>query len=180
MRIAVAVLLMWAWSCMAQTGSEPALHHRVPESDSGAYSANPPAGTPAGKQKGSSTLPPSAQGEYMLDQTGSVIQITIDSGVLDGYISRLVDGQTTSLTYFFDRTSIHGDHLTFTTRQVHGIWYSFDGVIVRGDAASKHETGFYRLKGTWLIHNDSDKSQSTATVSFKSTPRGSSEFPDVN
>jgi hypothetical protein len=176
-RIAVAVLLMWTTSSLAQTGSEPALHHRVP--GSGSDSASAPS-TPGGKQKGTSTLPPSAQGEFMLDETGSVVQITIENGTLDGYVSKLVEGQTASLTYFFDRTTSQGDHLTFTTRQVHGIWYSFDGTIVRGDAASKQETGFYRLKGTWVMHNESDKSQSATPVSFKSTPRGSSEFPDLN
>ena len=176
MRIAVAVLFMWVSVGLAQSTSEPGLHHRVP----GTESANAPAGSPGGKQKGTSTLPPSAQGEFMLDETGSVVQITIENGTLDGYISKVLDGQTASLTYFFDRTTINGDRLTFTTKQVHGIWYSFDGTIVRGDAASKQETGFYRLKGAWVVHNESDKSQSTATVSFKSTPRGESEYPDLN
>ena len=176
MRFAVAALLM-ASSCMAQSASEPGLHHRVPSS--GGDSASAPS-SPSGKQKGSSTLPPSAQGEFMLDETGSVVQITIENGILDGYISKILDGQTASLTYFFDRTTTQGDHLTFTTKQVHGIWYSFDGTIVRGDVASKQETGFYRLKGTWVVHNESDKSQSTAMVSFRSTPRGESQYPDLN
>jgi len=116
----------------------------------------------------------------MLDETGSVVQITIENGTLDGYISKVLDGQTASLTYFFDRTTINGDRLTFTTKQVHGTWFAFEGTIVRGDAASKQETGFYRLKGTWVVHNETDKSQSTATVNFKSTPRGESEYPDLN
>ena len=113
----------------------------------------------------------------MLDETGSVVQITIENGVLDGYISKLTEQQTSALTYFFDRTTIDGDRLTFTTKQVHGIWYSFDGEIVRSDASrSKQETGFYRLKGTWVTHDEVGKSQSTSMVSLKSTPRGSAEF----
>jgi hypothetical protein len=99
------------------------------------------------------------------------VQITIDNGVLDGYVSRVIEGQTSALTYFFDRTTIDGNHLTFTTKPVHGIWYSFDGTIVRGDATTQHETGFYRLKGTWVLHADAGKTQSTSTVSFRSTPR---------
>ena len=112
----------------------------------------------------------------MLDETGSVVQITIENGILDGYISNLTEQQTSALTYFFDRTTINGDRLTFTTKQIHGIWYSFDGVIVRSDARSKQETGFYRLKGTWVTHDEVGKSQSTSIVSLKSTPRGSAEF----
>ena len=112
----------------------------------------------------------------MLDETGSVVQITIENGVLDGYISKLTDQQTSALTYFFDRTTINGDRLTFTTKQVHGIWYSFDGAIMRTDVPSKQETGFYRLKGTWAIHDEATKNGSTSTVSFRSTPRGSVDF----
>ena len=152
MRIAVAVLLMWASSCAAQTATEPALHHRSAGAETSATAAQP--GSSAGKLRGSTTLPDSAQGEYMLDETGSVVQITIDHGVLDGYISKLTDGQTSSTTYFFDRTTINGDRLTFTTKEVHGIWFSFDGAIVRGDADSKEQTGFYRLKGTWVTHDE--------------------------
>jgi hypothetical protein len=169
-RVAVAVLLLsWTSSTFAQTATEPSLQHRASGSGQNSVAGQP--GASAGKQRGISTLPPSAQGEFMLDETGSVVQITIDSGILDGYISKLTEGQTASLTYFFDRTTINRDHLTFTTKQVHGIWYSFDGAIVRGDADSKQQTGFYRLKGTWVAHDAVGKTQSTTEVSLKSTPR---------
>ena len=82
-----------------------------------------------------------------------------------------LEGQTTALTYFFDRTTIDGNHLTFTTKPVHDIWYSFDGSIVRSDVPAKQETGFYRLKGSWVMHADAGKTQSTSMVSFRSTPR---------
>lgn len=174
--LAVAVVLVWASSCVAQTATEPALHHRAAGSGSDGTVAQP--SSSAGKQRGSTTLPEAAQGEYMLDDTGSVVQITIEHGTLDGYISRLTDGQTASITYFFDRTTINGDQVTFTTKEIHGTWYSFDGAIVRGDAGSKEQTGFYRLKGTWVTHDEAGKSQSTRMVSLKSTPRGPTQFPD--
>jgi hypothetical protein len=163
----VALFAVWVSAASGQATTDPSLHHRTP----GQTEQGPAASTPNAKQKGTSTLPELATGEYMLDETGSVVQITIDNGVLDGYISKVLDGQTTALTYFFDRTTIDGNHLTFTTKEVHGIWYSFDGDIVRGDVPSKQETGFYRLKGTWVLHVVADKSQSTSRVSFKSTPR---------
>ena len=160
------VAFAWALASLGQEATDPALHHRKAAQPEEAIPS-----IPSTKQKGTSTLPETATGEYMLDETGSVIQITIDNGVLDGYISRVIEGQTTALTYFFERTTIDGNRLTFSTRQVHGIWYSFDGAIVRGDAPSRQETGFYRLKGAWVMHYGPDKSQSTSTVSFKSTPR---------
>lgn len=165
-RFFLVLVLAWASVALGQETTNPALHHRTP----GQTDQTAPT-TSSGKVKGTSTLPESATGEYMLDETGSVVQITIDNGVLDGYISRVIEGQTTALTYFFDRTTVDGNHLTFTTKPVHGIWYSFDGTIVRGDAATKQETGFYRLKGTWVMHADAGKTQSPSMVSFKSTPR---------
>jgi hypothetical protein len=159
------LILASASAAIGQEAADPALHHRKPQPEEAIPTI------PSTKQKGTSTLPESATGEYMLDETGSVIQITIDNGILDGYISKLIEGQTTALTYFFDRTTIDGNHLTFTTKAVHGIWYSFDGTIVRGDVPTKQENGFYRLKGTWVMHADADKTQSSSMVNFKSTPR---------
>ncbi len=167
MRVLTAALAFtFVPATLAQTATDPALHHR------GDTPAQGKTSTASGKQRGTSTLPASASGEYMLDETGSVVQITIENGRLDGYISKLLDGQTSSLTYFFDRTTINGDRLTFTTKQIHGVWYSFDGMIKRGDASrDRQEDGYYRLKGTWVTHDEVQKSQSTSMVSLKSTPR---------
>jgi hypothetical protein len=164
--VALAVfLVIGVQAALAQATTDPALHRR---SDASAQ-AQP--GAAAGKQRGTSTLPADASGEYMIDEEGSVVEITIENGVLDGYVSKLVEGPTSFLTYFFDHTTINGNRLTFTTKEVHGIWFSFDGAIVRGDAQSRQKDGYYRLKGTWMTHDDPQKSQSSSTVSLKSTPR---------
>jgi hypothetical protein len=161
--IAASLFLVSAPIVWAQNSTEPALHHRTPADGQSQSTAH-------GQQRGTSTLPPEASGEYMLDEAGSVVQITIENGVLSGYISRFVDASS-SLTYLFDRTTIHATRLTFTTSQVHGIWYSFEGTIVRGDARTVNENGFYRLTGAWVEHDESRKSQSHSTVNLKSTPR---------
>jgi hypothetical protein len=162
--VVAALLLTFVPPAGAQTVTDPALHHRGDTPAQGQPSAS-------GKQRGTSMLPASASGEYMMDETGSVVQITIDNGVVDGYISKLTEEQTSALTYFFNRTTIDGDRLTFTTKEVHGIWYSFDGEIIRDASHSKQENGYYRLKGTWVTHDETQKSQSTSTVNLKSTPR---------
>ena len=165
MRIALAALLLASAlaAVFAQTATDPALHHRGE-----ATQGKPAVGV---KQHGTSTLPNDAPGEYMIDEEGSVVQITIENGMLDGYVSKLAEGNTSSLTYFFDRTTVNGDRLTFTTKEIHGLWYSFDGTIVRGDAKTRQEDGFYRLKGAWVIHDAAQKSQSSSMISLKSTPR---------
>jgi hypothetical protein len=156
-RVACAVLLQIALlfpSVIVQT--VPNLHRRG-ESDE--------AQTPAAK--GFSNLPDAASGEYELDEQGSVIQITIEQNRLSGYVTKME--QETALTLFFDRTSIEGNRLRFTTRTVHGLRYSFAGTIVRGDAANTTESGFYRLAGEWTAYRGA--ARRTQRVSLKSTPR---------
>lgn len=141
---------------------DPSLHHR----NDTAQQAKPPA---VAKLSGISSLPPDASGEYMIDQQGSVIEITIENNRLDGYITKLVEGES-SLTFFFDQTTLGGRQIRFTTKQVHGMWYSFDGLITRGQALSTSETGFYLLRGALVLHSGAQ--QETENVSYRSTPRG--------
>ncbi|HEX3471301.1 MAG TPA: hypothetical protein VHT28_08960 [Silvibacterium sp.] len=166
MRIVLATLILASAlvAAFAQTTTDPALHHRGDASQNQTAAAG-------GKQRGTSTLPADASGEYLIDEAGSVVQITIENGRLDGYVSKLVEGLTSTVTYFFDRTTMNGDRLTFTTKEIHGIWYSFDGLIVRGDGQSKQQDGYYRLRGTLMTHDAVQKSQSSSTINLKSTPR---------
>ncbi|MGB0123836.1 MAG: hypothetical protein WA419_00090 [Silvibacterium sp.] len=122
--------------------------------------------------KGVSTLPDAASGEYELDGNGSVVQITLDENRLTGYVTKMEQGA--SLTLLFDRTTIDRNRLTFTTKAVHGLWYSFAGTIERGNAASASQTGFYRLNGDWTTHHDGGREM--GRVSLKSTPRLNSEM----
>jgi hypothetical protein len=164
-----AATFLFAPSLHAQTATEPALHHRG-SADSASHAP------PGSKLSGASTLPADVSGEYEIDEANSVVQITIEGNRLTGYITKLVD-EKSSLTFFFDQTSLGGNRLAFTTKQVHGTWYSFEGTIIRGDSKTKQESGFYRLKGTWIAHDNAAKNQSTSMVSLKSTPRSNSR-PD--
>ena len=169
--ITLAVLCLSSACCVtAQTAGDPALHRRGSSPASDASVDTRPT-----SQTGVSTLPPDASGEFLLDESGSVIQITLESGKISGYVTRMGDEQSdrdTPLTLFFAQTTARGSHLSFATRKVHGVWYSFDGAIVRGDPkTTRDEDGYYLLRGQWTAHNDTRRSQSVQTVSFKSTPR---------
>lgn len=148
----------------AQTAADPTLHKR---------SETPPA-KPAlsGQHAGYSTLPEDASGEYLLDESGSVVQITLEEkGRLSGYVSKMGDDHV-PMTFFFDQSQINGSGISFTTRKLHGYWYSFEGEITRGDSeATKAEDGYYRLRGSWVVHNDVQKTEAPTRVSLKSTPR---------
>ena len=121
--------------------------------------------------KGVSTLPDEASGEYELDERGPehglVVQITIEQSRLTGYVTKMEQG--TALTLFFDHTTIDGNRVTFTTKTVHGLRYAFAGTIVRGDAETASEAGFYRLAGEWTAYHDGVRE--TEQVRLKSTPR---------
>jgi len=153
--ILIALLLLAA-PAFAQT--TPSLHSR------GHNATQEP---PTRAATGVSTLPDNASGEFTLDSHGSVIQITIEHNRLDGYIT-LMQGNN-ALTLFFDKTSINGKRVTFTTRVVHGLSYAFAGEILRGDAEAPSLNGYYRLAGKLTINHDT--TPQTKWVELRSTPR---------
>ena len=113
------------------------------------------------------TIPEDASGEYELDEKGSVIQITIEHGHLNGYVTKM--DHETALTLFFDHTAVDGNHLSFETKTVHGLHFSFRGTIVRGNAETRSMNGYYRLVGNLTAH--SSAGNQTEQISLKSTPR---------
>lgn len=153
-----AILLLFIGifpALMAQT--DPELRHRGESGQSAQTLA----------AKGVSTIPEQALGEYALDENGSMVQITIEHNRLSGYVTKMDGG--TALTRFFDHTTVNGNRLTFDTKTVHGMKYSFAGSIVRGDTETAAESGFYRLAGDWTTYRGGERN--TVHVSLKSTPR---------
>ena len=141
----------------------------LPQEESGHY------------QPGESNLPEEASGGYALNPDGNeVIEIILNGGGpetrLQGYITRLGDGpsdQGAPLTFFFSRTTVSGSEITFITRQVHGVWWSFAGSIDRGRAAMSTQKGFYFLNGTLAEHFDNGQHQSQR-ISLPLLPEGRS------
>ena len=116
---------------------------------------------------GAVALAEDASGSYAFDHNNESIEIDIHHGKLKGYIARLGDAETdkgTPLTYFFDRAGIRGDQLSFATKVVHGVWYSFDGTIVRGEAKERDDEGYYVLTGQLMTHHPSDSGKSSSEI----------------
>jgi hypothetical protein len=115
---------------------------------------------------GRTNLPQEASGAYALSPNpAEVIQIILngddDSVRLQGYLTRVGDGESdrgAALSFFFARTSVSSSQVTFITRQVHGIWWSFAGTIERGSAQMSTEKGYYFLNGTLTEHFDTGQS----------------------
>ena len=95
---------------------------------------------------------------------------------LQGYLTRMGDGASdrgAPLTYFFARTTVRPTRLTFITRQVHGVWWSFAGTIERGSVQSPSQKGYYFLNGTLTEHFDTGQA-APRHVSLPLLPEGQS------
>ncbi len=116
-------------------------------------------------------------GMYSFLRDGEFVQLTLDDGKLSGYISRFGDSESDKGTFidqFFDKASLDGDHLSFTTKTVHGTWYGFTGVITRAPGKQPAQEGYRVIKGNLVQHvmdaNNADKPQQRE-VEFKSFPQ---------
>jgi hypothetical protein len=130
---------------------------------------------------GRSNLPDEASGSYALSPNpAEVIEMILNGDGndvrLQGYLTRLGDGESdhgAPLTYFFARTTVSPTQLTFLTRQVHGVWWSFAGTIERGSAQMSTQKGYYFLNGTLTEHFDTGQS-APRRVSLPLLPEGQS------
>jgi len=127
-------------------------------------------------------------GTYSFLKDGEFVQISVeDAGKVSGFISRY--GETESdrdafLDHFFKQGKIEGNKLTFTTEEVHGVWYEFSGTVERGDGKQPGDEAYYVLKGK-LIESRSDVDKKTSSklrdVAFKSFPQNlDPNAPDHN
>ena len=119
-------------------------------------------------------------GMYAFLRDGEFVQITVeDAGRVTGFISRYGDLESdrdTFLEQFFKDGKLEGNHLTFSTKTVHGIWFEFEGAVERGDGKKPGDEAYYVLKGT-LTQYTTDAAKKTTTrareVSLKSFPQDS-------
>jgi hypothetical protein len=155
-----------------QQSENPGLQHR-------------PAGAPADQtvkvtlEGGKTVLPDDAFGLYRYadrpGEFGEGLQINQQFGEVSGYFSVSAGSNSHGklLTYFLSEVE-GGDpsgrgHFSFTTRQVHGIWYTFDGKVFRGPAANATEDGYYLMDGTLTTHDDVQKTTQDKRISLKLT-----------
>ena len=123
---------------------------------------------------------PDYSGMYSFLREGEFVQITIeDKGGVSGFISRFGDSESDRgvfLDQFFKAGKMESDRLTFTTENVHGTWFEFAGILVRGPGKKPDEEGYYVARGK-LTRFTTDADQKTNSqsrqVEFKSFPRDS-------
>src|SRR5271170_1908486 len=123
-----------------------------------------------------SVLPDDASGLYRFgDKEGMLaegVQIDEQFGDVTGYLTTKASsdgGKGTLVGYFFSRVEGGGGDLNFTTKAVHGVWYSFEGKVVRGQGLSRAQDGFYLLEGVLIDHDDAGQTTQRQTISLKLT-----------
>jgi hypothetical protein len=117
-------------------------------------------------------------GMYTFLREGEFIQVTVEEGKVSGFISRFGDSDTDKnefLDQFFESGKLDSNHLTFTTKNVHGTWFTFDGTVGRATGKKPEEEGYYVIRGTLnRFRGDADKkntTQDSRQVEFESFPR---------
>jgi hypothetical protein len=116
-------------------------------------------------------------GMYSFLRDGEFVQLTIEDGKVSGYISRFGDADSDKgqfIDQFFDKASLAGDHLSFNTKTVHGVWYDFNGVITITPGKRYGQEDYRIIKGSLVQHTTDAGSKDKTTqrhVEFKSFPQ---------
>ena len=151
-------LLILLLALCAVTADEARLHSPLPQSNRAPNASSDLSGT------------------YTFLREGEFVQLTVDEGRLSGYVSRLGDTDSDRgqiVDQFFDKASLEGNHLSFNTKTVHGVWYDFSGTISIAPGKKPGEEGYRVVKGTLVQHaTDAKGAEKTMQrqVEFKSFP----------
>jgi hypothetical protein len=124
------------------------------------------------------SAPNDYSGMYSFLKDGEFVQITIeDKGSVSGFVSRFGDSESDRgrfLNQFFKSGKSAGSKLSFTTENVHGVWFTFEGSFGRGPGKKADEEAYYLLRGalTRFSTDTQQKIRSQITqVEFRSFPR---------
>jgi hypothetical protein len=116
-------------------------------------------------------------GMYTFLREGEFVEVDVEpDGRVNGFVSRYGDRDSDRgafLDHMFNKGSMQGNKLAFTTRSVHGISFEFKGTVDRGEGKAPGAEAYWVIKGT-LTQMTEDKDHKMAAqqreVVFKSFP----------
>jgi hypothetical protein len=167
LKVAVAILLAMAVALLSQgspAAASPTLHRRAiyESEDDGVF---------ATWKRGATVLPEDATGFYRFRDRAQGVKIIAREGEVSGYLlkfGRGISDKGLVLGYLFSDVAADRDQLWFTTRQIHGIWYGFEGQIVQRRGLSQAVDGNYILEGTLTMHDEAQQTTQRDTISLTS------------
>jgi hypothetical protein len=105
-------------------------------------------------------------GMYSFLKDGEFVQINQeDAGQLSGFVSRFGDDDTDKklfLDQFFNKGSLAGNKVTFTTKVVHGTWFEFAGTVERGPGKNPSDEAYRLIKGKLTRHKSDNNGKDVA------------------
>jgi hypothetical protein len=115
-------------------------------------------------------------GTYSFLRDGELLELNLQDGRVIGDVQRFGSSDAdrgVMLTHFFEKASLDGNRLEFTTRTVHGVYFGFKGRIERGEGKIRTEEDYYRIVGTLTEYTGDGRKKISARkreVIFKSFP----------
>lgn len=115
-------------------------------------------------------------GTYTFLRDGEDLQINVQDGKLDGFISRFEESDPDKillLQHLFKKASLTADEVSFTTETIHGVWFEFKGKVRRGQGKTPSDEGYYVLEGTITRYETSVEKKTSAKsreAQFRSHP----------
>ena len=132
----------------------------------------------ASQQQQTTAAADDVSGMYSFLREGEFVQVTVENdGAVTGFVSRFGDTESDKdsfLDQFFSKAELKADHLTFTTKPIHGTWFEFDGKVERGPGKTPHEEGYRVLRGTLTQSKEDAEKKVTSKsrqVELKSFPQ---------
>ena len=126
--------------------------------------------------QGASQADKDISGTYTFVRDGETLQINVEESKVGGWVTRFGDGDSDKgqrIDQFFEKAALAGGQLSFTTKVIHGVWFDFQGTVLRGPAKSRAEEGYFVIRGT-LKQYTSDANQHVSArerqVEFKLFP----------
>ncbi|MGE5111417.1 MAG: hypothetical protein ACM3JB_11205 [Acidobacteriaceae bacterium] len=132
---------------------------------------------PSTGSQSAAAIPDDISGMYSFQKEGEFVQITVEDSGVSGFISRYGDSEAdkdTFLDQFFEKAALKDNHLTFTTKKAHGVWFDFDGTVEKASGKTPHDEGYRVIRGT-LTQTSEDASGKPVSksrhVEMKSFPQ---------
>jgi hypothetical protein len=164
----MASFLPMALALLTQTMppvSSPTLHHRA------SYQVSEPS-APVLLQSNAARLPQDATGFYRFRDRSQGIQIATHEGRVSGFVLKFAEGKSDKglvVGYFFGNVTADHERLSFTTQEVHGVWYAFDGKLVFGSRLNPLQPGYYILEGKLTAHDEQQQTTREASIRLPSS-----------
>jgi hypothetical protein len=121
-------------------------------------------------KRGATDFPAEATGFYRFHDDAQGVRIISHGGEISGYLLKFGKGTSDKdmvLGYDFSEVAGTRNQLYFTTRQVHGVWYGFEGRVIQQRGLSHDDQANYILQGTLTEHDEAQQTTQSAAIRLR-------------